>query len=1039
MKIRAILGFSLSFLFTLIVHNTCYASATDSLGNYWQQEVHYHIQVTLDDTAHKLHAKERFEYINNSPHPLSFIYIHLWPNAYKDHKSAMAKQMLREYKTDYQFCDEEDHGYIDSLAFTSNGHALRWEYADQGHEIAIIYLPEPLVHGAQVSIETPFEVKIPETFSRMGHIGQSYQITQWYPKPAVFDKAGWNTMPYLDQGEFYSEFGSFEVSITLPENYVVGATGDLLDEKEKGFLAQKVAETSLIHHFNHDYSFPASSKDTKTLHYTADHVQDFGWFADKRYHVTKDSVCLSNGHCVQTWSLFTEEQPEYWKNGAKYAAQAIAFYSEQVGNYPYNNMTVVDGTITAGGGMEYPNVTVIGTVISEEELETVIAHEVGHNWFYGMLASNERDNPWMDEGINSYYEDLYVEKYHPDARLGGRYSTGILGRIAHFKDFEHRYEKEFYYHLSANQNLDQPVNIGSDDYTYTNYGAIVYSKTSMLLRYLHDYLDRTQPGSFDTLMRQYFSKWQYKHPMPEDFRSIFQVGSQDDISWFFKDLLVSTAKIDYKVKSLKRKPDGTYRLTIKNRGDVSVPINIGAWNKGDEPHLLQHTQWLAGDQKKISLSIPAPDKDFVGIDPQWHMPDINRNNNQIKTKGIFRKLEPIKFRFAGGLDHPMQSQINFFPLLGWNNGDKTMLGMAFYNNFFPQKHWDIMIAPMFGTGSKKLVGFLHLNYHAYPKKLNRVSVGVNIRSFSYGDYYSKVRQATLPLEYYKASPVLEIEFKNAKANSFLYKHLRVRPIFIYQAIERSAGGSRAYHFYNTNELRFIFGSQHPLHPYKLTALAQQCHDFMTLSAEANFHIIYDEHKNGVHFRVFGGGFLFHNALQIDPVLGVLPPRRDFSMSANPAAGNFQGRLNEDFTADELYLDRSGTNKVFSHQVFTNKEGGFRSYIPGAGGMSQKWIFSAGASSDLPYHIPIKPFVNIGLGNLYDSKVYAYRDGVFMAEAGVSLVGYKNLFEIHLPLVATNNIKEAQALSGITKWYERITFTLDLNLANPFEVIRSLKF
>jgi hypothetical protein len=224
MKIRAILRFSLCYLFTLVGYQACQASSLDSSSTYWQQEVDYHIQVTLDDQTHKLHAKEHFEYINNSPHTLSFIYLHLWPNAYKDHKSAMAKQMLREYKTEYQFCDEEDHGYIDSLAFSSNGKMLRWEYTDAGHEIAILYLPQPLKAGEQIAIETPFEVKIPETFSRLGHIGQSYQITQWYPKPAVFDKAGWNTMPYLDQGEFYAEFGSFEVSITLPDNFVIGDT-----------------------------------------------------------------------------------------------------------------------------------------------------------------------------------------------------------------------------------------------------------------------------------------------------------------------------------------------------------------------------------------------------------------------------------------------------------------------------------------------------------------------------------------------------------------------------------------------------------------------------------------------------------------------------------------------------------------------------------------------------------------------------------------------------------------------------------------------
>jgi len=206
-------------------------------------------------------------------------------------------------------------------------------------------------------------------------------------------------MPYLNQGEFYSEFGSFDVSITLPKNYVVGATGDLVDgEEELAFLneldVQTRASTETVSN-----DFPASSEEMKTLRYKQNKVHDFAWFADKRWKVLKDEVTLPNsGKVVTTWSMFTPENDSLWRASPEYLKDAIHYYSLWNGDYPYNQVTAVDGTISAGGGMEYPNVTVIGSNGNALELETVIVHEVGHNWFYGIWdRMNARMLGWMKE------------------------------------------------------------------------------------------------------------------------------------------------------------------------------------------------------------------------------------------------------------------------------------------------------------------------------------------------------------------------------------------------------------------------------------------------------------------------------------------------------------------------------------------------------------------------------------------------------------------------------------------------------------------
>ena len=221
------------FLVTLLLIGTNIGIAQ----TYWQQEVNYKIDVKLDDVNHTISAFEEFEYVNNSPDQLDKIYIHLWPNAYRNGKTALGKQQYQGGETMLAYGDEKDKGGIDSLDFKVNGVTNKWEYDPEHIDIGIIYLATPLKSGERITISTPFKVKLPSgKISRLGHIDQSYQITQWYPKPAVYDKNGWNPIPYLNQGEFYSEYGSFDVSITLPKNYVVGATGDLQTESEISFL-----------------------------------------------------------------------------------------------------------------------------------------------------------------------------------------------------------------------------------------------------------------------------------------------------------------------------------------------------------------------------------------------------------------------------------------------------------------------------------------------------------------------------------------------------------------------------------------------------------------------------------------------------------------------------------------------------------------------------------------------------------------------------------------------------------------------------------
>ncbi len=227
--------------------------ASDAQHTYWQQQADHNITVTLDDKAHMLRGHSVIKYRNNSPDSLKFIYFHLYPNAFRTDRTAYEKQAVENGHTDHYFSDEEDRGYIDSLKFTASYNnaepRLIGVVVTADPDVVKLILPEVLPPGTEIQIETPFRVKIPATFSRLGHEGNAYQISQWYPKPAVYDQKGWHPLPYLDQGEFYSDFGNYHVAITLPANYIVMGTGNIIEAEEKAWLDKLAALPFAIRYF----------------------------------------------------------------------------------------------------------------------------------------------------------------------------------------------------------------------------------------------------------------------------------------------------------------------------------------------------------------------------------------------------------------------------------------------------------------------------------------------------------------------------------------------------------------------------------------------------------------------------------------------------------------------------------------------------------------------------------------------------------------------------------------------------------------------
>jgi hypothetical protein len=1025
----------LTLVLTLFVAAPAYLFGQAAQKPYFQQEVNYNIDVTLDDRAHTLSGRIEIEYINHSPDALSEIRMHLWGNAYKNRRTAFCRQKLRSGSSRFYFSDDKDLGYFKNLDFSVDGQKTAWQYDPKHPDIARLTLAQPLPPGGRIRIATPFELKIPASFSRLGHVGTSYQMTQWFPKPAVYDNRGWHDMPYLDQGEFFSEFGSFDVRITLPDNYVVGATGALQTPSELEFLAKKEAETRKIL-FGKDNekrsesdSFPTSSATLKTLRYTASGIHDFGWFADKRFYVLKDTARLASGRTVDCWAMFPPSktsafkkgQSDYWKKGAFYVRRAVEFYSDKVGEYPWPQATAVHSALSAGGGMEYPMVTVIGNSGSGEDLDDVITHEVGHNWFYGILASNERDHPFMDEGLNSYYEHRYMLEYY------GHYNPVELPQFLYNPERNGPTLHTGYLLLARDHN-DTPPDSHSDDFAPFAYGLQVYMKTALCLDWLEKSVGKAR---FDAAMQYYYRQWQFRHPYPEDLKAVFEKHGLN-AGWFFEAMQTQRAA-DYALTGTQRQSDGSWKIEVKNKGDLKAPFPVSALKNGE----VLETRWY---QSPGALDFPVADADAFVVAQQYEVLDLNPKNNLRRTAGAFPGIEPLEFRTLAPFQSNRRSTIAMLPWPGWNNYDKTMLGLVLYNPPLPQRRLQYYIAPGYGFGSKQFVGLADVRYNLYPGGLlPKVTVGVSAKTFDVDynardDYYTR---------FYRVAPQIRAELRD---NSLSFRHfLNFRTLFIGRENDLRDSAvfvGKEYDRYTIHELRYEAEQRMLPNPWRLTAALewQNGRDafgdkgrYLRSSAEWRQQFYYKSGKR-VSVRAFAGVFLQNDR------------RRDAVLAGDPAQGSFS--LNpqgfSDYRFDQVFAARNGGAGVLGRQV-SQTEGGFKgafgSAFAGTIGVSNNFVLALNLKADLPQRLPlglpVKPWFDIGwfddatpLGEGRPKSEQLLWSGGFMLEF------LKGGLEIYFPVIHSKSLKAKydEVFGGsYLKW---ISWSIRLDKAEPVEILDS---
>ncbi|MDX1685449.1 MAG: M1 family metallopeptidase [Saprospiraceae bacterium] len=982
-------------------------SISSTLGgqNYFQQSVDYRIAASLDDENKLLAAEFEINYTNNSDQDLSYLIFHLWPNAYSEKTSEFASQLADYGNRDFYFAEEEEMGGYETLSFVIDGRSIEYQRFNGHPDVVKMMLPRILKPGRRVTITGNFVLDIPRPFSRMGHTERSVQLTQWYPKPAVFDKNGWHPMPYLNIGEFYSEFGDYEVSIDCPADYVLTGTGELQNEDERNIYLNMAENNSL---------YP-DREGRKTLTFSAENVHDFALFLDKGFLIKREVAAIESGRdSVECWAFYHEES-ETWPEAARYVRRAIEFGSEKIGAYPYPQATAVEGVLLAGGGMEYPMVTIIQPMKEPQMLDNVVAHEVFHNWFYGLLATNERYFPWMDEGFTSYYEGRYMDTYYQEP-------FNLAGMVGGLMDLENL-EKALYW-IQAGTAKESLRCCHSRDYHPVNYQLAAYTKPKLSLRYLEDLY-----GQYlvDKAVQRYFDVWKFKHPGPLDVKYIFEEEFNLDMGWLFDDLIQGNQLLDYGVAGFDQ---ASGHAIIENLGAINAPYRISGFGSGD----TIFTTVLSGHNGQQIFNQDLSNINKIQLDPNSRSLDINRSNDEGFPRKGWLSRQKTKFHFVPGT-HRGHNTIYLYNRMGWNNYDKFMLGLHISNRALLPRKFNFTLNPLYGFGSGSVVGNgdVHYNFFNRENDLRLTKVGVAYKTY----HVNEETNGEMPRSQ-KWSPYIEWQFRGNttryESHRFRLQGDRLTEEYYFESPEERATSEL-----NAFTLGYEWRREGGIHPqsfkgqlefgdYETSFNSDQQYLLLTLEYDGDWY--YAEDKR-INVRAFTGIFPFNT----DREAGTVNPlfvRRSLGLA-------YQG-YNDVF--DRVFLGRNEQGGFLAHQV-AMEQGGFKTALTSANanviGNSNHAIASVNLTADLPINIIglkwIKPFLDLGyFADRQPSRDYDL-DDQFLWSSGLS-IDIGDVLKVYFPLVHSQNIEDAFNSIDQEGVFERVTFSLNLRKLNFYNFIES---
>jgi hypothetical protein len=623
-------------------NGTATRSASGKPGHaYWQNSADYVIDVNLNETTKEISGSETITYTNNSPDALDFLWMQLDQNLFKLDSRGKAIVPLRGSRNG-------DKGQDFDGGYGINTIKLIYKKGRRSTEINTTYsivdtrmkvnLPSALeANGGTVGIKINFSFTSPDYGSdRMGVLetknGRIFTLAQWYPRMSVYDDvSGWNTLPYLGAGEFYLEYGTFDVNITAPANHLVVCSGALLNpsevytqEQQNRLKTAEISDETVMIRSEAEVTQPSSrptNSATLTWKFRIENSRDVAWASSSAFILDAARINLPSGKKSLAMSAYPVESvgQDAWTRSTEYTKASIEHYSEKWLEYPYPAAINVAGN---EGGMEYPGIVFCNYESKTERLWGVTDHEFGHIWFPMIVGSNERLHAWMDEGFNTFINSLSTDAFN-----NGEYKER--------KSNMHRMSGMF-----VNDRLE-PIYTSPDNLKERNLGVLAYYKPSTGLILLREQI--LGPERFDEAFTAYIDRWAYKHPTPDDFFRTMENVAGEDLRWFWRGWFINSWKLDQavtKVKYVKNDPTQGAVITIENLEKMPMPVVIELKTKSGK--VTRKTLPVEIWKRNVTWTFKVDTTEELSkvvIDPDFVLPDVDSSNNKWKASDGTESVE----------------------------------------------------------------------------------------------------------------------------------------------------------------------------------------------------------------------------------------------------------------------------------------------------------------------------------------------------------------------------------------------------------------
>ena len=770
------------------------------------------LDVFLDTEEDVLHINQKIVYHNTSTIELPFIYLHNWPNSYKNNKTPLNKRLLEDFKKDFHFSKAKEQGFSNIKDITVNDSKVNFE--NYKIDVLKVNLNNPLQPKDSIVISANYKVKIPDgKFTKYGKTQNGYHLRYWYLVPAAIQNNEWQTMSNLNLDDLLQDIADYNIKLQLPSYFSLTSN-----------LTQKIEENSNIK------SHILTGSQRKDIIINIDTKNSFKSFQTKSTLIKTDAFKRKKEDSV-TQKILQKE---------------ITFIENKLGEFPHKELLIDKRTINKNGLKELYGLPEWMRAYPENfKYELQLLQGLSTTFIDNTFILNKRNDQWLVDGLQTYLMIEYIKEFYPDLNLWGRYSDIWGFRTYKLSQIKQKDKYAIIYQLRARKLLNQRLTMSADSLSNINKKVVNKFKAGLALEYLQDYLG---DSITNTTLNNFYDSENLKVSSSEVFKTTLTQNTNKNLDWFLNDFLNSEKNIDYKIKKVKTTPNkDSLKITIKNLNKITSPVSLYTING---KNIISKT-WLHNIDSTTTVTIANHKHiDKVSLNYEQAYPEFNSLDNYKKTNNSIIK-KTLKLKFSKDFEDPFYTQIFFDPKVKYNLYDGVLLGVVFNNKHFIKHNFQYSISPSYAFGSKELSGKFAADYSIFHKNsetIYKTIYGIAGSSFNYDEN----------LRYKSFSPYSILYFRRKNLRSLANSAISAKLNYIDRETYDSQTEEDNYTLFN---LKYAYRNHSILKDTRFSVGTEFASNFSKITSQYRY-IHYFSKRRSFDVRLYGGIFL-NNATKSD--------------------------------------------------------------------------------------------------------------------------------------------------------------------------------